>query len=164
MKLPMTLLLAAFFSITAFAQVSEDSELFITLKKQDSLFFSKSFNECDIDFLKAHISDDIKFYHDQGGLQDKAIFIDNVSRFICGPSDQKPIRKLTKGSLVVFPMYRNGELYAAIQKGKHNFYLRSEGKEDIFTSSADFTHVWLLEGDKWILGDVLSYNHQGPQE
>ena len=44
----LALLLSTFLS----AQVAKDSELFLALKKHDSLFFEKSFNECDLAFWK----------------------------------------------------------------------------------------------------------------
>lgn len=33
------------------AQVGKDSELFLTLKKQDSVFFARGFNQCDLTYL-----------------------------------------------------------------------------------------------------------------
>lgn len=144
------------------AQISEDSELFITLKIQDSIFFEKSFNNCDLSYLRATISPDMKFYHDQSGMQNTTQFFENVEKYICSGIGPKPIRRLVPGSLIVFPLYNNGVLYGAIQKGQHNFYLREPDKEDRWTSTAKFTAVWLLENDKWMYADCLSYDHQSP--
>lgn len=65
-------------SIGVFSQVAKDSELFLALKKHDSIFFEKSFNQCDIAFLEKAIHPDLVFYHDQGGIQNKKIFLENV--------------------------------------------------------------------------------------
>jgi CubicO group peptidase (beta-lactamase class C family) len=64
--------------------------------------------------------------------------------------------------LEVFPLYNDGNLYGAIQKGIHHFYLRESGKEDIWTSTAKFTHIWVLESKTWKLSEVLSYDHHDP--
>lgn len=149
-------------SSSLIAQVDIDSPLYKELEKQDSIFFERGFNLCDLVYLEQHISDDLIFYHDQGGVQDRAEFLENTQQFICGDGVQKPIRKLEKGSLEVFPLYNNGVLYGVIQSGIHHFYLREEGKEDVHTSTAKFTSVWLKNGDDWIVSNVLSYDHQNP--
>ena len=141
-------------------QVDKNSELFITLKKQDSIFFERGFNQCDYEYLENTIADDLKFYHDKSGFQDKELFLENTRKYLCANPDKKPIRKLEEGSLVVFPLYNNGELYGVIQKGIHNFYIREKEKEDVQTGTAKFTSVWILKNDNWILSEVLSYDHQ----
>jgi len=141
-------------------QVDKNSELFITLKKQDSIFFERGFNQCDYEYLENTIADDLKFYHDKSGFQDKELFLENTRKYLCANPDKKPIRKLEEGSLVVFPLYNNGELYGVIQKGIHNFYIREKEKEDVQTGTAKFTSVWILENGNWILSEVLSYDHQ----
>ncbi len=143
-----------------FGQVSAESELFISLKAQDSTFFERGFNQCDLEYLESVVADDLRFYHDQSGVQDRKVFFENTKKYICGSSDQKPIRKVEESSLVVYPLYQNGNLYGAIQHGEHHFYIRENGKEDVYTSSAKFTHVWLLENEVWKLSEVLSYDHR----
>ena len=146
-----------------YAQVDKNSDLFKTLKKHDSIFFKRSFNQCDLEYLDNHIAEDLKFYHDQSGFQDRNTFLKNTKNYICSDPAEKPIRKVDTNSLVVFPLYRNGILYGAIQEGRHNFYIRRKGKEDELTSTAIFTHVWLLRGEDWILTEALSYEHRDPQ-
>ena len=157
-----TLLLLCFLSIVhlAKAQVQENSSLFQDLKAQDSVFFERGFNRCDLDYLKDKVTDDLRFYHDQGGFQDKTKFLENTANNICGPGDKKPIRKVDTESLEVFPMSSDGKLYGAIQTGIHHFYLRENGKEDLWTSTAKFTHLWILEKEIWKLKEVLSYDHR----
>lgn len=136
-----------FLSSLLSAQVAKDSELFLALKKHDSLFFEKSFNQCDLIFLEKAIHPDLVFYHDQGGVQNKIIFLESVKNNICSNPNQKPIRKVITESLEVFPLYQKGQLYGVIQNGMHEFYIREQGKEDVLTSSARFTHVYLLENN-----------------
>lgn len=156
-------LLAVCVATTAQAQVSRDSELFKSLKEQDKSFFEKGFNQCDMDYLKTAISENLTFYHDQSGFQDRKKFLENVKKYIVGKDGKKPIRKLNEGSLVVFPLYNDGVLYGAIQRGIHHFYIRESGKEDVWTSTARFTTVWTLNEDEWIVSSVLSYDHGNPK-
>ncbi|MDQ6472320.1 nuclear transport factor 2 family protein [Flavobacterium sp. LHD-80] len=148
------------FSVFGFAQVAKDSELFLQLKKHDSIFFEKSFNQCDIAFLEKAIHPDLVFYHDQGGVQNKKTFLENVKKNICAKNSQKPIRKVKAESLEVYPLYDNGKLYGVVQTGIHDFYLREANKPDVFTSEAKFTHVYLLINKEWVLKEVLSFDHK----
>lgn len=147
---------------TVSAQTDKTSPLFLELKQQDSLFFERSFNQCDIAYLESRMARDLKFYHDQSGFQDRTKFFENIKQYICAPSTKKPIRKVDANSLEVFPLYNNGKLYGAIQMGVHHFYSREQGKDDVHTSTAKFTHVWLMEEGIWKLSEVLSYDHHEP--
>jgi len=140
----------------------ENLSLFTELKKQDSIFFERGFNQCDMQYLEKHISQDLKFFHDQSGFQDRATFFHNTKTYLCSNTEQKPIRKVDASSLEVFPLYNNGEIYGAIQTGVHYFYIREKGKEDVKTSIARFTHVWIIEDDLWKISEVLSFDHQKP--
>jgi hypothetical protein len=145
------------------AQVAKDSELFLELKKMDSLLFDLAFNQCQLDVLEKHVSEDFEFYHDTGGITDsKASFITSIKRNICANQEFKPIRKLVDESLEVFPLYSEAKLYGAIQNGVHDFYINEPGKELYQTSSAKFTHLWILENDTWVLKRVLSFDHKNP--
>jgi len=147
---------------TSIAQADKKSPLFLELKQQDSLFFERSFNQCDIAYLESRMAQDLKFFHDQGGFQNRAKFFENIKQNICAPSPQKPIRKVDVNSLEVFPLYNNGKLYGAIQMGIHHFYIREQGKKDVHTNTAKFTHVWVIEDGIWKLSEVLSYDHREP--
>ena len=147
-----------------FAQVSENSELFIQLKKCDSLLFEQGFNKCDFTSLEKVIEKNLEFLHDQGGIQNREEFFRAVKQNICSTPDAKPIRKLAEGSLQVFPMKNNGVLYGAIQIGTHEFYIAEPGKPIRLTSLAKFIHTWILENNEWKLHNVLSFDHQQPKE
>ena len=141
-------------------QEAKNSELHLILKRQDSIFFERAFNLCDFDYLNKTIHQDLVFYHDQSGIQNKEVFIENTRKNICANQDQKPIRKVVEASLEVFPLYNNGQLYGAIQSGIHSFYIRKSNKPDVQTGRAKFTHVWLLENGNWLLREVLSFDHK----
>ncbi len=132
------------------------------MKKQDSVFFERAFNLCDMDYLEKAIHKDLLFFHDQSGIQTKADFLANTKNNICSNPNMKPIRKVEENSLEVFPLYNEGKLYGVIQSGIHNFYIREKNKEDVHTSRAKFTHVWLLDNGNWQLKEVLSFDHNDP--
>lgn len=143
------------------AQVTVDSPLFLELKQQDSMFFERGFNRCDISYMEKTLDEGLKFYHDKGGFQDKQTFLKITKQNICGNADQKPIRKLLENSLEVFPLYDNGTLYGAIQSGTHQFFTREKNKADVLGGQAKFTTVWLKKEGTWKISDILSYDH-GP--
>lgn len=145
------------------AQVKSSSELFKTIKKLDGILFNNGFNKCMLSEMKPYISDDLEFYHDQGGLTTtKKEFFSAISQNICSNKEKKPIRKLVQSSLEVFPLYENGVLYGAIQNGVHEFYIKERNKDLYVTSTAKFTHVWVKDTNNWKLKRVLSYDHQLP--
>jgi hypothetical protein len=147
-------------SMTTKAQLAKTSPLFIELKLQDSIFFERGFNQCDIAYLDTAVAKDLRFFHDQGGFQNREIFFESIKRNICSDLMNKPFRRLEQGSLEVFPLYNNGILYGAIQNGIHHFYRKEPGKEDRLTGTARFTSVWLIHNSNWQLSEVLSYDHQ----
>ncbi|HIB38434.1 class A beta-lactamase-related serine hydrolase [Mesonia sp.] len=160
----LTILIGTLTILNTRAQLPKESALFKTLQEQDSIFFERGFNQCDLTYLDQHTSDKLRFYHDQSGFQDKKTFFENTKKYICTENGSKPIRKVEVESLEVFPLANplqdNGKIYGAIQQGVHHFFLRSEDGEEKWTSTAKFTHVWVLEDDSWKLSEVLSYNHQ----
>jgi hypothetical protein len=128
----------------------------------DSLLFVEGFNGCDLSVTRSIVAENLDFYHDQSGIQDKPQFMAAIEQNICSSHEQKPIRKLVSGTVKVFPLYRDGTLYGAIQSGRHEFYIQKSGNAPYKTSIAQFTHVWVLDGEAWRLTEVLSYDHQDP--
>ncbi|MCH4823623.1 nuclear transport factor 2 family protein [Gramella lutea] len=148
----------------SFSQVAKDSDLYKELKSRDSLLFDRGFNKCKISEFQDFISNDLEFYHDQAGITtNKEDFLTAVKNNICGNLDVKPIRKLREESLKVFPLYQNAELYGAIQKGIHDFFIKEPNRELYQTGTAKFTHLWIKENNEWILKRVLSYDHKNPE-
>ena len=159
-KAILSTLLIMFSFVYANGQVAKNSELHLILKKQDSIFFERGFNLCDFEYLNKTIHKDLIFFHDQSGIQNRDDFMENTRKYICANQNKKPIRKVDQASLEVYPLYKNGELYGAIQNGIHDFFTRESNKPDVHTSRAKFTHVWLLENGNWLLKEVLSFDHK----
>ena len=143
-----------------YSQVSKDSELYLQLKKMDSLVFQEGFNKCKLTSLEKTIAEGFEFYHDVGGIQEKANFMVNMKNNICSSPERKPIRRLVKGSIEVFPLYNQGELYGAIQNGDHEFWIQEPDKELYQTGEAKFSTTWLLLEGNWVMKNVLSFDHK----
>ncbi|MGJ8592595.1 MAG: nuclear transport factor 2 family protein [Aquaticitalea sp.] len=143
------------------AQVTNESELLEIIKQHDSLIFTVGFNTCDMSQFEKLLTDDIQFYHDKGGVMNsKEEFIKSIKNGICQKENPyKSRRELIEGSLEVYTLYDNGELYGAIQNGEHQFYEGFEGKEKS-RSRAKFSHLWLLQDKEWKLKTVFSFDHQ----
>lgn len=144
------------------AQLSDSSQVFIQLKKADSLVFEEGFDKCRLDILQEILDTGLQFIHDQSGVQNREEFFKVFKENICSSPGAKPVRKLVNGSLVVYPLYNDGVLYGALQMGVHEFYIQEPGKELRFTSNGKFIHTWLLENGQWKLFRVMSYDHQQP--
>jgi len=143
------------------AQVEKSSKLFQQLKAADSLLFNIGFNTCNMASFETLVSENFEFYHDKGGITNsKAEFIQAFKNGLCKtPETYQSRRELVKGSLEVFALKDNGELYGAIQNGRHQFHEKSVGSPETKGNIARFTHLWLLEDGEWKLIRSLSYDH-----
>ena len=108
-------------------QVAEDSELYKQLKSVDSLLFEEGFNHCNLEILKSMMHPDLQFLHDQNGMQDLDAFFQGFEESICSNPDFKPIRKLVKGSLQVYPL-KKASCMAPSRRVFMSFLLLSLGR------------------------------------
>jgi hypothetical protein len=122
-------------------------KLYDEIVYMDSVFF-EAYNTCKLDMVNALFSDNIEFYHDQGGLTtDKKQIIEALKNNICG----KVTRELKKGSIEVYPIPG----YGAIEMGLHGFYNKKE-KTNGPTRFSKFVHTWHKENGQWKLARVIS--------
>jgi hypothetical protein len=150
-------------SMTCFAsaQVESNSDLYKTILSKDSLLFQVGFNTCDISQFETLLSEDFEFFHDKDSISYRKAFLNGIRNGLCkSPSTYQSRRELVSGSTEIFPLYKKGILYGAIQHGKHRFYENMQGKPERFASEARFTHAWILENGLWKLNKGLSYDHQ----
>lgn len=159
-KQSLLLFLLFSFSLTFYGQVDKKTDLFKTIISKDSLLFDVGFNTCDISQFENLLSDNFEFYHDQAGsTSTKSKFIESVKNSICTLA-YKPKRVLDVESVEVFQLEKNGIIYGAIQKGIHKFYAVEKNYDEYLTSIAQFTHIWILEDNKWKLTKGFSYDHK----
>lgn len=149
---------------SAFSQLDSNSEIYQLLKTKDSILFNAAFNTCDTATIQSLFTEDFEFYHDKGGPTiGRDTFLKPIAEACAkrGPNEPQPSKRfLVPNSLEVYPLYKNGELYGAIQHGVHRFQFLNENKEYQQGDTAKFTHLWLLEGEEWKIKRELSYDHQ----
>ncbi|WP_435353466.1 nuclear transport factor 2 family protein [Emticicia sp. SJ17W-69] len=127
----------------------DDPKLYETIIKMDSLFFGY-YNTCEtnLDKYAALYSENIEFFHDQGGLMSsKQGIVDATKRNICG----KVTRELVKGSVEIYPI----KDYGAIEIGLHKFH---NNQESAGTPSkiGRFMITWKKENNDWKIVKVVS--------
>ena len=94
-------------------------ELYRTISSLDSALFD-SYNTCELEKFKAFFTEDVEFYHDQGGVTVGAkTLTEQIKNNICG----KVRRELVAGTLQVYPMHG----YGAVEMGVHRFYQPAKG-------------------------------------
>jgi CubicO group peptidase (beta-lactamase class C family) len=148
-------------TLSGYAQVDKNSELYKTIMSKDSLLFNIGFNTCDISQFENLLSEKFEFFHDKDSISYKKEFLHNLRNGLCkSPTTYQSRRELISESTEIYPLYKSKELYGAIQTGNHKFYETIASNKETFASSAKFTHVWLLENGIWKLTKSLSYDHQ----
>ena len=168
MKHRVTLVFLAFFfalflfslTTSAKAQVAENSTLFKSVMALDSQLFDEGFNRCRLDVTAKLADDNLEFFHDKSGTQNRAQFLLAMKNNVCGNPEGKPVRTLVAGSTKIFALENNGVLYGAVQHGEHRFHLKGTDTAKAGYTVAKFTHVWILNKGQWQLKSAISYDHQ----
>jgi Domain of unknown function (DUF4440) len=127
----------------------EDQKLYDTIVKLDGEFFG-AYNTCDknLDKYGAFYSENIEFYHDQGGLMtSKNDIIEATKKNICG----KVTRELVADSIEVYPI----KDYGAIEIGFHKFHNSAE-KKGTPSKAGRFVVVWQNKNNEWKITRVIS--------
>jgi CubicO group peptidase (beta-lactamase class C family) len=146
------------------AQTEKTDPLYTTIMAKDSLFFSAGYNTCNIQQMESLLSDKFEFYHDKGGFEDRKNFIIDFKNGLCkSPETYQIKRVLVDKSTEIYPMYKDGKIYAAIQNGNHLFYEKMGNHAEKLVGEAKFTHLWILENAEWKLRNSLSFNHHPKQ-
>lgn len=128
------------------AQVSADSDLYRTVLALDDSYFT-AYNECDMETQEKLLSDDLEFYHDQGGLStSKDEILTSIEANICG----KVRRELVKGSVEVHEI----KDFGAVEIGLHKFYNNRE--PDAVSKPSRFITLWKQDNGSWKMYRIVS--------
>ncbi len=128
-------------------EMNVSQEFYNNIVYLDSLFFA-AYNHCNIAVMDSLMSEDLEFYHDQGGFSNsKKETMDAVRKNICG----KVTRELLKGSIEVYQINN----YGAVQIGFHGFHNNQE-KETGATHFSKFVTIWRLQNNRWKITRVIS--------
>jgi hypothetical protein len=106
-----------------------------------------AYNNCKLDVMEELISEDLEFYHDQGGLlTSKQKLNEALKNNICG----KVKRGLKPGSIEVYEI----KGYGAVEMGMHGFMpINQQGPPDHYSK---FVHLWKRENNHWRITRVIS--------
>ena len=139
----------------------ENKKVTATILHLDSLFW-KTYNECTTENSGQFIADDVKFYHDKGGITDgKDALVTSIKNNICGNPNQHIKREAKEKTEKVYPLRNGDSIYGAIISGEHYFYITENNKPEKREGLAKFTQLWLLKNNEWKMSVILSYDH-GP--
>jgi hypothetical protein len=123
-----------------------DKALYDTIVRMDSIFF-EAYNNCRLPVMDSMLSQNIEFYHDQGGLStSQPQLMEALKKNICG----KVTRELLPGSIEVYPIHD----YGAVEMGLHAFHNNQEPGHPIHFSK--FVQLWHRENGQWKMTRVIS--------
>ena len=133
----------------ALESIRTQKELDRVIESLDAALFD-SYNRCDLDKFITFFSDDVEFYHDQGGVTlGKQKLAESIKKNICGGDVQ---RELVPGTLEAHRM--NG--YGALEIGVHRFL---HPKSKSAPGEARFVHLWRYQDGAWKITRVFSFDH-----
>lgn len=143
--------LVLFISATVRKDLPAEAEV-LSMSLYDSIVsmdatWEDAYNNCKLEVMEELISEDLEFYHDQGGLlTSKSKLNEALKNNICG----KVKRVLKQGSIEVYAI----KGYGAVEMGLHGFMnINQQGSPDHY---AKFIHLWKRENNKWRITRVIS--------
>ncbi len=126
--------------------VPVDKEIYDTIVAMDKKLFD-AYNSCDMATQDSLYSEDLEFFHDEGGLTtSKKQLLKALELNIC----DKVTRTLIEGSIEVYPI----KDYGAIEIGYHSFNNKDEPENK--SEGSRFVLVWKKQDEKWIVTRVIS--------
>jgi len=154
--IPRLLLLLPLLSLPAVpadaqTQPAPKDELFRTIAKLDGEVFD-AYNSCDLEKFGSYFTEELEFYHDNGGLTDRTrqSLVEAVKNNICN----KVYRVLVPESLEVHPL----KGYGAVETGVHRFYHPGRDATE-GVGEAQFVMIWQNKDGVWQITRVISYDH-----
>lgn len=132
-----------------------------TLLVMDSLIFAATFHGCDPAQAEELLTEDVEFYHDQGGFvsASRQQWLSALEERECSdpPTMQ---RRLIEETMEVD---RIGD-YGALQMARHQFHVRQEDGTYQLNETARFIHLWKRDQEGgWRLARVISFDHREVQ-
>jgi hypothetical protein len=137
-------------SVPALEAIKTEDELTRAVTELDKQLFD-AYNTCNLEKFNSFFTDDVEFYHDQGGLTlgNKAL-TESVKKNICGTTQ----RVLVPGTLTVYPM----KGYGAVEMGVHRF--THPWKQDHgVVGEGRFITLWQYKDGTWKITRAISYDH-----
>ncbi|GAB3390411.1 nuclear transport factor 2 family protein [Massilia agri] len=117
-----------------------------------------AYNRGDADAMNAWLSLDVEFYHDRGGklIGKKALAAANDGM---KTNKTRLRREAIPGTVRFYPMREGDTVYGAMVVGEHRFYAKEGGKPEELVGRANYTHLMRLEGNRWRIARIFSFEH-----
>ena len=129
--------------------LKSQAELDKAIGALDAALFD-AYNRCDLVKISSFFTDDVEFYHDQGGVTlGNAKLTESIQKNICGGDVR---RELVPGTLQVHRM----KGYGAVEIGVHRFY-HPQSKTP--AGEGKFIHLWQYKDGAWKITRAISYDH-----
>jgi ketosteroid isomerase-like protein len=137
-------------AVPALEDIKSQEQLNQAVAALDTALFD-SYNTCNLEKFASFFTDDVEFYHDQGGVTlGKAALTESIKKNICG----KVTRELVPGTMLVYHM----KGYGAVEMGVHRFH--HTGHDDTEPlGEGKFIHLWQYKDGAWKITRVISYDH-----
>jgi ketosteroid isomerase-like protein len=134
----------------ALEDIHSQAELDKAIVALDAALFD-AYNRCDLKTFASFFTDDVEFYHDQGGLtRGGADLTESIRKNICG----RVTRELVPGTIEAHLM----KGYGAVEMGVHLFH--HPGHEDTEpVGEGKFIHLWRYKDGAWKITRAISYDH-----
>lgn len=141
--------------VPALETIKSQEELTSAVSKLDRAVFN-AYNTCDLATFARYFSDDVEFYHDQGGMTvGVEKLTEALKKNICG----KVRREVMASSVEVYPM----KGFGAVQTGSHRFHHPGrEATEPV--GEAKFIHLWRYKDGAWKITRVISFDHRAAEK
>jgi hypothetical protein len=147
--IPLIALLSGRADAQSLESIKSQAELDKVITSLDAAVFD-SYNHCDLEKFGSFFTDDVEFYHDQGGVTlGKEKLVESIKKNICG-TDMR--RELVPGTLQTYHM----KGYGAVEIGVHRFY---HPKSDIGTGEGRFINLWQYKDGAWKITRAISFDH-----
>ena len=115
-----------------------------------------AFNALDADAIANFFTEDVEFYHDQGGLTRSREALVQTFRKKFSEKDSKLRRELVESSLEVYPLSN----YGAVEMVRHRFFQTAGGQNEREVTVSRFVHLWQKMSGQWKIAHALSYDHK----
>lgn len=136
-------------AVPALENIKSQQELDKAIATLDAQLFD-AYNRCDLEKFSSFFTDDVEFYHDQGGVTlGRAALTESIKKNICGGDVQ---REIVPGTLQAF--YMKG--YGAVEMGVHRFV---HPKSHTPTGEGRFISLWQYNDGAWKITRAISYDH-----
>ena len=136
-------------AVPSLESIQSQAELDKAITALDAALFD-SYNRCDLEKFGTFFTDDVEFYHDQGGVTlGKENLTESIKKNICGGDVR---RELVPGTLQAH--YMKG--YGLVETGVHRFY---HPKSNTPAGEGKFIHLWQYKDGAWKITRAISYDH-----